>query len=113
RRDQLDEHRLDAPLCVSVGDRLGPGAAPHRRHRARGSVPGLARALGLAGRSARIRIGGPPLRRIASLTLAAALLASSLSAAPASGRTVMEEVDKRRRTPAEYSEGLITVDEKG
>src|SRR4029077_15040270 len=34
-------------------------------------------------------------------------------AKPADGRAVMDEVDKRRRTKSEYSEGLITVDEKG
>jgi len=34
-------------------------------------------------------------------------------AKPADGRAVMDEVDKRRRTTSEYSEGSITVDEKG
>jgi len=34
-------------------------------------------------------------------------------AAPKDGRAVMDEVDKRRRTTSEYSEGLITVVEKG
>jgi outer membrane lipoprotein-sorting protein len=29
------------------------------------------------------------------------------------GRAVMDEVDKRRRTASEYSEGIITVEEKG
>jgi outer membrane lipoprotein-sorting protein len=35
------------------------------------------------------------------------------AAKPADGRAVMDEVDKRRHTKSEYSEGLITVDEKG
>jgi len=34
-------------------------------------------------------------------------------AAPKDARAVMDEVDKRRRTASEYSEGIITVDEKG
>jgi outer membrane lipoprotein-sorting protein len=48
--------------------------------------------------------------------LAAVLLAVPAPAAPvkpADGRAVMDEVDKRRRTKSEYSEGLITVEEKG
>ena len=32
---------------------------------------------------------------------------------PPDGRAVMSEVDKRRRTASEYSEGVITVEEKG
>jgi outer membrane lipoprotein-sorting protein len=47
---------------------------------------------------------------------ALALLGAPVPAAPvkpADGRAVMDEVDKRRRTRSEYSEGLITVDEKG
>lgn len=52
------------------------------------------------------------------LTAAAALvlLALPVPAAPVKpkdGRAVMDEVDKRRRTKSEYSEGLITVEEKG
>jgi hypothetical protein len=42
--------------------------------------------------------------------LAAAL---ALPAKPKDGLAVMNEVDKRRRTASEYSEGIITVDEKG
>jgi outer membrane lipoprotein-sorting protein len=38
-------------------------------------------------------------------------LASSVT--PRDGRAVMTEVDKRRRTASEYSEGIITVEEKG
>jgi outer membrane lipoprotein-sorting protein len=48
--------------------------------------------------------------------LAAVLLVAPAPAAPvkpADGRAVMDEVDKRRRTRSEYSEGLITVEEKG
>ena len=37
----------------------------------------------------------------------------ALSAAPKDGRAVMNEVDKRRKTASEYSEGIITVEEKG
>jgi outer membrane lipoprotein-sorting protein len=39
----------------------------------------------------------------------------AIAAAPArlDARAVMDEVDKRRRTASEYSEGLITVEEKG
>jgi len=45
----------------------------------------------------------------------AVLLAVILAAPvkPVDGRAVMDEVDKRRRTSSEYSEGLITVEEKG
>jgi hypothetical protein len=42
--------------------------------------------------------------------LAAAL---AVPAHPSSARAVMDEVDKRRRTSSEYSEGVITVEEKG
>jgi outer membrane lipoprotein-sorting protein len=42
--------------------------------------------------------------------LAAAL---AVPAQPSSARAVMDEVDKRRRTTSEYSEGVITVEEKG
>ena len=46
-----------------------------------------------------------------------ALLALALLAVPApqpaGGRAVMDEVDKRRKTKSEYSEGLIVVEEKG
>ena len=48
--------------------------------------------------------------------LAATLAAFPLLASPAvrqDGRGVMAEVDHRRRTASEYSEGIITVDEKG
>ena len=49
--------------------------------------------------------------------LAALLLAPpsapAAHAKPADGRAVMDEVDRRRRTASEYSEGLITVEEKG
>jgi outer membrane lipoprotein-sorting protein len=51
--------------------------------------------------------------------VAVALLAVPAPAAPVAppapkdGRAVMDEVDKRRRTKSEYSEGLITVEEKG
>jgi hypothetical protein len=43
------------------------------------------------------------------------MLAASLAvpAHPSSARAVMDEVDKRRRTTSEYSEGVITVEEKG
>lgn len=34
-------------------------------------------------------------------------------AVPRDARAIMDEVDKRRRTAGEYSEGIITVDEKG
>lgn len=34
-------------------------------------------------------------------------------AQPQNGRAVMDEVDKRRRTASEYSEGIITVEDKG
>ena len=44
--------------------------------------------------------------------LALALLAAP-APRPADGRAVMEEVDKRRRTKSEYSEGSIVVEEKG
>jgi outer membrane lipoprotein-sorting protein len=52
----------------------------------------------------------------AAALFAIALLTLPTPAAPpkpADGRAVMDEVDKRRRTASEYSEGLITVDEKG
>jgi len=42
--------------------------------------------------------------------LAAAL---AVPAHPLDARAVMDEVDKRRRTASEYSEGVITVEEKG
>ncbi len=48
--------------------------------------------------------------------LAAVVLAAAASAAPVKpvdGRAVMDEVDGRRSTGSEYSEGLITVEEKG
>lgn len=45
-----------------------------------------------------------------ALMLAAAL---AVPAQPSSARAVMDEVDKRRRTTSEYSEGVITVEEKG
>lgn len=44
------------------------------------------------------------------------ILGAPAAAAPSSardGRAVMDEVDKRRRTTSEYSEGIITVEEKG
>jgi len=48
--------------------------------------------------------------------LAAIVVAAPIPAAPVKsldGAAVMHEVDKRRRTKSEYSEGLITVEEKG
>lgn len=45
-----------------------------------------------------------------AVVLAAAL---AVPAQPSSARAVMDEVDKRRRTTSEYSEGVITVEEKG
>lgn len=42
-----------------------------------------------------------------------AALAPAAAEKPVDGRAVMNEVDKRRRTGSEYSEGLITVEEKG
>ena len=45
-----------------------------------------------------------------ALVLAAVL---AVPAPPSSARAVMDEVDKRRRTASEYSEGVITVEEKG
>jgi outer membrane lipoprotein-sorting protein len=45
-----------------------------------------------------------------SILLAAALVALGK---PQDGHAVMVEVDKRRRTASEYSEGIITVEEKG
>ncbi len=44
-----------------------------------------------------------------ALTVAPAVAAP---APPRDGRAVMDEVDKRRRTVSEYSEGIITVEEK-
>jgi outer membrane lipoprotein-sorting protein len=45
----------------------------------------------------------------------AVILAAALAAPaqPSGARAVMDEVDKRRRTASEYSEGVITVEEKG
>jgi outer membrane lipoprotein-sorting protein len=40
-------------------------------------------------------------------------IALALPDKPKDGRAVMDEVDKRRRTASEYSEGVITVEEKG
>ena len=45
--------------------------------------------------------------------LAFALLAAAAPPQPRDGRAVMDEVDKRRRTASEYSEGSITVEDKG
>ncbi len=48
--------------------------------------------------------------------IALALVMTPIVAAPsgrADARAVMDEVDKRRRTASEYSEGIITVEEKG
>jgi len=53
------------------------------------------------------------MKRLAALALAAAFVVPPAAAAPKDGRAVMDEVDKRRRTAGEYSEGVITVDEKG
>ena len=41
------------------------------------------------------------------------LAAPALTTPPADGRAVMDRADALRRTRSEYSEGLITVDEKG
>jgi outer membrane lipoprotein-sorting protein len=52
----------------------------------------------------------------AAVAVAFALLAIPAPAGPVhpkDGSEVMDEVDKRRRTMSEYSEGVITVDEKG
>ena len=51
------------------------------------------------------------MRRLLALLLLAAPLAAPPR--PKDGRAVMDEVDTRRRTRSEYSEGLITVEEKG
>ena len=40
-------------------------------------------------------------------------IALALPDRPKDGHAVMDEVDKRRRTASEYSEGVITVEEKG
>ena len=40
-------------------------------------------------------------------------IALALPDKPKDGHAVMDEVDKRRRTASEYSEGVITVEEKG
>jgi len=40
-------------------------------------------------------------------------IALALPDKPKDGSSVMDEVDKRRRTASEYSEGVITVEEKG
>ncbi|HEX4825109.1 MAG TPA: outer membrane lipoprotein-sorting protein [Candidatus Polarisedimenticolaceae bacterium] len=45
--------------------------------------------------------------------LLALLLLAVPAPKPADGRAVMDEVDKRRKTKSEYSEGLIVVEEKG
>lgn len=52
------------------------------------------------------------MRPLVALALVVAPLVAA-SPAPKDGRAVMDEVDKRRRTASEYSEGIITVDEKG
>jgi hypothetical protein len=42
------------------------------------------------------------------------LLAGAAAAPPpATGREVMEEMDRRQRTDSQYSEGIVTVEEKG
>ena len=48
---------------------------------------------------------------IAAVLVAIPILTASAS--PQDGRAVMERVDQRRRTASEYSEGIITVEEKG
>lgn len=55
------------------------------------------------------------MKSVAALALIAALVAIPAPAAPRpkDGRAVMDEVDKRRRTASEYSEGIIVVEEKG
>lgn len=54
------------------------------------------------------------MKRLAVLALALATLPLVPAAdTPKDGRAVMDEVDKRRRTASEYSEGIITVEEKG
>ena len=53
------------------------------------------------------------MKRLAALAIAAALVPQPAAAVPKDGRAVMDEVDKRCRTAGEYSEGVITVDEKG
>ena len=50
--------------------------------------------------------------RAAAILALVLALAPSL-AAPRDGRAVMDEADRNRRTKSEYSEGLITVEEKG
>lgn len=52
--------------------------------------------------------------RILAAVLAGAAIAIPVRAdPPKDGRAVMEEVDKRRKTASEFSEGAVTVEEKG
>jgi hypothetical protein len=55
------------------------------------------------------------MRTAAALALAVvtAVPLAATPAPPKDGRAVMDEVDKRRHTASEYSEGIITVEEKG
>jgi outer membrane lipoprotein-sorting protein len=54
------------------------------------------------------------MRLVAALAVALAVApAPAAPVKPTDGRAVMDEADKRRRTKSEYSEGLITVEEKG
>ena len=59
------------------------------------------------------------MRRLAALACVLVSAVAPRTALPAEtsppkdGRGVMDEVDKRRRTASEYSEGIVTVEEKG
>lgn len=52
-------------------------------------------------------------RILAAVLAGAAVVIPAQAGPPADGRAVMEEVDKRRKTATEFSEGAVTVEEKG
>src|SRR5262249_25489433 len=115
--DQRGERGVGRPVRLAGRPRDGIAATRDRGDGRRRALPGEAGARGVSRGSAGVRIGDAMtlVKRAALVLLSVIAAAAPLRSEPPpkDGHAVMAETDKRRRTASEYSEGLITVVEKG